>query len=1020
MISAPRTDSPKEKVGPEKVSQEAIPRNGNRDSLATTIERIPERVTHLDTLRERFTTRMPLVRWLSKVAGITRLAVHRLLHYPGLSLLALIGVILAVGLVTSAGFFAQAVDKVMLTREMAEYSRITNRPPFASRVYTFSSRQIPLTLERAERLANDVTDTLSSEIRLPVASVGMMIDSGVLQLTSDTKGQAASSGLPLGQKSSGSVSASQQDINLIYRPDIAKHMEILEGDPVDDSQSGESLDVWMHTLMAQTTGAQIGEEFQIGPKSNPTAFTAVLKGIWQPVDSEDRYWLSNPEQTLGDKFLVRRNDYMTHVEPFLDVKVRAVTWLVVLDELAVVPARARDYAQGFERAEAVILKYLPDARVTLPSVSLGKFVDRQTTLTTLLLGFNVPALGFLLYFLILTSAVIAYWQRRETTVLVRRGMNRPEVFSLNLTEGLLLFLVGAPIGLFLGIQLARMMGYATSFLRFTEREALPVSIYGINWTLILATLGVILFTKLWTAGSIDRRNIVSQEREHVRPPRGPFWYRNYLDLLLLIPTYYGYQQLAQRGSLADLVTDSPQEIFSDPLLIVLPALFIVALALLSMRVFGLLMKALDRLSSHVGWLPLHLSLRQLGRHSHTYINPLLLVIVSLGLGIYTLSMAASLDQWLEDRMYHLAGADVSFKPYLETEMENAAQSVGSEAPDILSGGWIPPIGDYEDLPGVAAATRVGDYEALIHLVTGGGRTVEGRFLAIDRVDFAEVAWFRHDFAREPLGALMNRLAGLPDGILVSQEFLDQNGLHINDKISIQVVTSYGASFTDQFTVVGVYNHFPTVYEESVTVVGNLDHIFSFFGQTMFHDIWLRTDSDVTGREVISVIPDTGIDSIGELDAVEMVMEEQAKMERVGVFGTLSVSFLAATLMAALGLLTYSYASLQERRFHFAILRAGGLGNGQIIGQVSLEYILLTLFGATAGIFIGSWTAEFFVPMFRIANESRLAMPPLIPIIAQNEVVALALIFAGVMILLEVILIGTALYQRMFDALRLGF
>lgn len=952
-----------------------------------------------------------------RVLGLAGLATRRLIYYPGLSVLALVGVILAVGLVASAGFFAQAVDKVMLNREMAEYTRITNRPPFASRVYTFSSRQVPLTLDRAENLKENVTETLSDEVNLPVRRVGMMVDSGVLQLNSEMTGQRSSDGT---QSASG-------EVNLIYLADVGTKMDILEGDPLaEDSQAGDvseaatdALPVWMHIHTAETMGAQVGDRFAIGPKSNPGAVAARLAGVWTPIDPLDQFWLGDPNQILDDKFLVRRDDYVNLVEPYLDVKVRAVTWLVVLDEEAVVPARARDYAAGFERAEAVILKYLPDARVTLPSISIGKFVDRQTTLTTLLLGFNVPALGFLLYFLILTSAVIAYWQRRETTVLIRRGMNRVEIFSMTLLEGLILFLIGCPIGIVLGIALASMMGFSTSFLRFTERDALPVSMNGINLTLIAATLGVVLLTKLWTAGALERRDLVSQEREHVRPPRGPFWYRNYLDLSILIPTYYGYQQLTRRGSLAGLVENGAEDLFRDPLLIVLPALFIVAVALLSMRLFAILMRLLDRIAAGVGWLPLHLSLRQLGRHSHTYISPLLLVIVSLGLGIYTLSMAASLDQWLTDRMYHRAGADISFKPYLATEMENAAQNVSQETPSLLSGGWIPPIGEYEELPGVAAATRVGDYEGIIHLASGNGRAVEGRFIAIDRAHFAEVAWFRHDFARESLGALMNRLAALPDGILVSQAFLDQHALRINDKISIQVVTTFGANFTDQFTIVGVYNHFPTVYEEEVAVVGNLEHVFSYFGQTMFHSIWLRMEPGTSGDAVLSTIPDTGVDTIAELDAGGMVVAEQAKMERVGVFGTLSVSFLAATIMAAMGLLTYSYASLQERRFHFAILRAGGLGHSQIIGQVALEYILLTVFGAAAGIFIGSWTAEFFVPMFRVTNDSRLAMPPLIPIIAQREIVPMALGFAGVMIVLEVILIGTALYRRMFDALRLG-
>ena len=143
------------------------------------------------------------------------------------------------------------------------------------------------------------------------------------------------------------------------------------------------------------------------------------------------------------------------------------------------------------------------------------------------------------------------------------------------------------------------------------------------------------------------------------------------------------------------------------------------------------------------------------------------------------------------------------------------------------------------------------------------------------------------------------------------------------------------------------------------------------------------------------------------------------MERVGVFGTLTVSFLAATVMAILGLLTYSYASLQERIYHFALLNAVGLKRSQIISQVFLEYALLTLYGAAGGVFIGSLAAELFVPLFKVTGESGIPLPPLLPIIAQDEIIPLAITFAGVMIVLELVVIAFAIYQRLFKALRLG-
>ena len=168
--------------------------------------------------------------------------------------------------------------------------------------------------------------------------------------------------------------------------------------------------------------------------------------------------------------------------------------------------------------------------------------------------------------------------------------------------------------------------------------------------------------------------MVEQAREGARSLRAPFWQRSYLDFILILPTYYVYQQLTLQGTLATGIPatrgpfgiTSPEEsaaqFFQDPLLVLAPTLFILCITLLSMRFFPWLLRFFDLIASRTPWLTLHLALRQLGRNSQSYVNPLLLVIVALAMGIYTRSMAESLDQWLVDQVYYRIGADASFLP----------------------------------------------------------------------------------------------------------------------------------------------------------------------------------------------------------------------------------------------------------------------------------------------------------------------------------------------------------------------
>ena len=141
------------------------------------------------------------------------------------------------------------------------------------------------------------------------------------------------------------------------------------------------------------------------------------------------------------------------------------------------------------------------------------------------------------------------------------------------------------------------------------------------------------------------------------------------------------------------------------------------------------------------------------------------------------------------------------------------------------------------------------------------------------------------------------------------------------------------------------------------------------------------------------------------------------MERVGIFGTLSVGFLATAVMAILSLLIYSYASLQERAYRFAVLHAVGLTRRQIVVQVMIEYAFLALFGAAAGALIGMGAAALFVPFFRFTGLTGVPLPPLLPVIASDQLRNLSLAFAAAIILAEVATVGSTLRRHLGQMLK---
>jgi putative ABC transport system permease protein len=927
-----------------------------------------------------------------QLQGFFQLILRRVQYHKGLAIMTLLGIILSIGLVTNASFFAQAVDRVILLQNFAEFTRVTGRPPLSTNVYVFPSNRNPITLEKAEELSLQISNILAGEVGLPLSHLVIDISSGTMLLQPEPGSDLYVQGKDL----LGSVPAE-------YISKVAEKMEIEAGSLIDEGgASDQVLDVWIHTSLAQQLGIQVGDHYIIRPNVTIDPVNIQITGIWHAKDPQDNFWFGNPDEELKNSLIVRRQDYIQYIQPMVTSGSREASWYVILNEKKMVPKNSAAYLAGFKHGQELIAEFLPGVSLNTPPLNaLKDFVQRSATLTIILLGYNLPAFAILLYFLLLISMIIAQWQRKETSVLISRGMSLTGILKLTLLEQILLFIIGYPLGIALGMLIARLMGYTASFLSFTTRSPLPVSMQGFSFPLTLLALGVSLFSRLWPIVRANRSSIVTEEHEWARPSQSPFWYRYYIDLLLMLPTFYAYFQMKQRGTLASWIISNPEDLYQDPLLIVVPALFILTAALVTMRLFSLAMRLLDVLANRTHWLPVHLALRQLGRQSHEYISPLLLVIIALSMGVYTLSMAASLDQWLVDRMYYRVGADMTFFP--------SPSIVGVTYAD---GNWVPAPQNFTTVDGVLSATRVGSYFTRIQL--GRRDEIQAQFMALDPADFPTVAWWRPDLAQESLTSLMDRLALTPDGILVSKDFLAKNRFELGEQLTIQVSASDYIRRSASFTIVGVYDYFTTVYEEQhITLIGNLEQLTSMFGFVPTHQIWLKLAPGASEAAIRKALPSAvRVAVFASQDTRIIVAEEQAKMERVGIFGTLTVGFLASAAMAILGLLIYSYAALRDRVYRFSVLHAVGLLHRQIVTQVVMEYTFLAAFGAIAGAIIGMLASRLFVPFFRYTGAQGIPLPPLIPLTADRSMINLAIIFTVIIVVAEVATISSALRRKL--------
>jgi putative ABC transport system permease protein len=150
-----------------------------------------------------------------------------------------------------------------------------------------------------------------------------------------------------------------------------------------------------------------------------------------------------------------------------------------------------------------------------------------------------------------------------------------------------------------------------------------------------------------------------------------------------------------------------------------------------------------------------------------------------------------------------------------------------------------------------------------------------------------------------------------------------------------------------------------------------------------------------------------------------IAREQVRPERQGLFGLLSVGFMASALVTVIGYFMYALFSFRRRFIELGILRAVGLSQGQMGVWVACELGFLILTGLLLGTMTGMWVSQAFIPYLQIGTTATELIPPYLVEIAWNAVFQIG----GLFVLLFAAALGAlvVLLRRMkvFQAIKLG-
>jgi putative ABC transport system permease protein len=223
-----------------------------------------------------------------------------------------------------------------------------------------------------------------------------------------------------------------------------------------------------------------------------------------------------------------------------------------------------------------------------------------------------------------------------------------------------------------------------------------------------------------------------------------------------------------------------------------------------------------------------------------------------------------------------------------------------------------------------------------------------------------------------------------------------------------------------FTIVGTFDYFPTVYPaQTDTFVGNLEYFYEQVEDIYPYDVWLQVEPGADTSGIPARVTQMGAYVISVRDAGLMLAQDEDRVERVGLFGVLSIGFLACSLLSGVGLLVHTYASLQRRVQEMSLLRAMGAETRAVLAAVGVEYTIVILYGVLCGVAVGVAASYLYVPFFQFSSNASLVVPPFLAGIAWQQIGWLAVVFALALALSQLAILYRVTRQKLFEALRLG-
>jgi putative ABC transport system permease protein len=301
-----------------------------------------------------------------------------------------------------------------------------------------------------------------------------------------------------------------------------------------------------------------------------------------------------------------------------------------------------------------------------------------------------------------------------------------------------------------------------------------------------------------------------------------------------------------------------------------------------------------------------------------------------------------------------------------------------------------------------------------------GNSSNGIMYAIDPATFTSVvakSW-RADYAQLSLGELINSMAEQSDQVIVSQAFADANNMRVGDRFTASA-DFLGSTTQMSFEVANTVRYMPTLYNEGKPfILANYDYVVDALNGKFAYEIWLRHNTTSTRTSIQSAAYANNLRMLPYTPEA-FINAEILQPQRQGLFGLLSVGFIATGGMSMIGLLAYTLLALRRRSVELGVLRAIGVSQQTLRRILSIEQFVTIGFSTAIGVAIGSLTSLLYLPFLKVKDGTYPDTPPFNVHFAQTDALMIVLTASALMVGIVALELWVVQRMRIGEAVKLG-